>query len=238
METKRLGSVEIKDADQGLVTALFSRFDVKDHDGDVTVKGAFQNGAPVRISAYNHTSWSGSLPVGKGVIEETGDGAILKGEFFMNTALGRDTFEVVKQLGELGEWSYGFDITAEDYGDHEGERVRFIKGVQVHEVSPVLRGAGIDTRTLTAKSAGLRLSDDIASVVAEAERVIVRAEQVMATRQEKGKGLGIESSKELEKLAEVITRLNAIVTAEPNSEIDDIANQARLAYMRFVAQQL
>src|SRR3954469_9939021 len=100
--TKSLGRVEIKDAEKGIVEAVFSTFDVKDHDGDVTLKGAFKDGAPVRISAYNHGSWQGALPVGKGYISVDGDSAVLKGQFFMNTTHGRDTFETVKQLSEAG----------------------------------------------------------------------------------------------------------------------------------------
>jgi hypothetical protein len=54
--------VRVKDAAQGLVEAVFSTFNVIDSDGDVTLPGAFEEGAPARVSAYGHTSWDGKLP--------------------------------------------------------------------------------------------------------------------------------------------------------------------------------
>lgn len=173
MHLKRLS--EFKANDQGQVTAVFSRLNVVDHDGDVTLPGAFTSGAKVRISAYNHASWDGALPVGKGVIHEQGDVALLEGQFFMGTTHGKDTFETVKQLGDLGEWSYGYDVKESEQGTHEGMPVRFLKALDVHEVSPVLLGAGIGTHTVAAKNrdrtAGLtdddvlELADRMASVL-------------------------------------------------------------------------
>lgn len=153
MDTKALGRVEIKDADQGLVTAVFATLGVVDSDGDVTVDGAFEDGAQVRISAYGHTSWGGALPVGKGAIRVVGKEAILDGQFFMDTTAGRDTFTVVKELGPMQEWSYGYDAAEFSFGEQDGQRVRFLQKQKVYEVSPVLLGAGIGTRTLAAKAA-------------------------------------------------------------------------------------
>lgn len=39
-----------------------------------------------------------------------------------------------------------------DEGEHDGEEVRFLRKLKTHEVSPVMLGAGIATRTLVAKS--------------------------------------------------------------------------------------
>lgn len=165
------GRVELKDADRGLVEAVFATFATKDHDGDVTLPGAFEDGAPVVISAYNHTSWQGALPVGVGKIRTTSREALLAGSFFLDTTAGRDTFTAVKRLAEqgLGEWSYGFDAVKFSFGDFNGERVRFLERQKVHEVSPVLLGAGIGTRTVTAKGRG-----DAAAVLAESRRLLGR----------------------------------------------------------------
>lgn len=151
MDTKNL-RVEIKDAAKGEVEALFSTLDVIDSDGDVTLAGAFKDGAQVRISAYGHTSWQGVPPVGKGVIKTTENGAVLKGQFFMNTTGGRETFEVIKELGDQQEWSYGYDVLDAEYGEKDGKPVRFLKKLNVFEVSPVLVGAGVGTMTLSSKS--------------------------------------------------------------------------------------
>lgn len=152
MQTKALRGVEIKDSSKGTIECVFSTFDVIDRDGDVTRKSAFTDGAPVRISAYNHASWEGALPVGRGVIRVGQKEAILEGQFFLNTTAGRDTFETVKAMGELQEFSYGFHVTDSEAGEVEGKSVRIIKGVDVAEVSPVLLGAGIGTRTLAVKA--------------------------------------------------------------------------------------
>lgn len=155
MDTKGLCRVEIKDEVKGEVRAVFSTLNVIDSDGDVALPGTFEDGAPVRISAYGHASWNGALPVGKGVIRTTPAEAILESQFFMDTTHGRDTFMTVKELSEAGlqEWSYGFDPVEWSYGEFEGQKVRFLNKVKVYEVSPVLVGAGVNTRTLAAKSA-------------------------------------------------------------------------------------
>lgn len=153
MDTKSLSHVEIKNADKGEVTAIFSTFNTPDLDGDVTRPDAFTDGADVVISAYGHKSWEGALPVGSGKIRTTKTEAILDGRFFMDTVTGRDTFIVVKELGARQEWSYGFDILDSTPGEFDGKQVRFLNRLQAHEVSPTLRGAGIGTRLLTAKSA-------------------------------------------------------------------------------------
>ncbi|OII61202.1 hypothetical protein BJP40_06660 [Streptomyces sp. CC53] len=180
MHKKALRRVEIKNADRGEIAAVFSTFDVVDHDGDVTRRSAFQDGAPVLISAFNHASWEGALPVGKGVIRVTEKEAVLDGQFFMNTTHGRDTFETVKEAGELQEFSYGFTITDSEPGEVEGKSVRVIKGVKVTEVSPVLMGAGIGTRTLALKGHkqdGSLMDDDEKSAVIPAIRRAIPAHE-------------------------------------------------------------
>lgn len=189
MDTKTLRRVEIKDEAKGEVTAVFATLGVRDHDGDFTRDGAFMDGAPVRISAYGHTSWGGELPVGKGFIKVKGNKAILVGQFFMNTQHGKDTFETIKALSEddLQEWSYGFDIDEYAFGEVDGQRVRFLDKLTVHEVSPVLLGAGIGTRTLSAKGRALDSPPEPAqlapaAVVPAVKRAIPTHETETATR--------------------------------------------------------
>lgn len=178
MDFKGLQHFEVKNAARGEVEAVFSTFNQVDHDGDVTLPGALADGAPVRISAYGHASWNGVLPAGKGIIRTTPTEAILQGQFFLETTTGRDTFNTIVGLGDLQEWSYGFDILpgAARKGNHHGQSVRFLQplpdgsaGLVAHEVSPVLLGAGIGTRTLATKSVDDRI---IHPTLAEARRHI------------------------------------------------------------------
>lgn len=162
---KHLRGVEVKDADKGEVSAVFSTYNVVDKDGDVTLPGAIANGTEVVISAYGHGSWDGLLPVGKGVIRTTEKEAILHGQFFMSTAAGKETFATVKALGPLAEWSYSLqDVTAKT-GEFEGQPVRFLEKIaSIKEVSPVLEGAGINTRTLDVKGTDGRAARGVIGV--------------------------------------------------------------------------
>lgn len=151
MDSKALTGVEIKSQTKGEVAAVFSTFGVADHDGDVTPADAFDNGAKVLISAYNHQSWQGAMPVGKGTIRVGSKEAVMEGAFFMNTTHGRDAFETVKEVGDLQEWSYGFDVLDAGETEIEGKSYRLLKKLKVYEVSPVIRGAGIGTYTQSVK---------------------------------------------------------------------------------------
>ena len=147
MERKTFrGKLTLKAAEgEGAFTAVFATLGVKDLDGDVTIPGAFQEGQEVRIARWGH-NW-GDLPVGKGTIHADEKEARVEGQFFMDTQGGQEHYKTVKALGDLQEWSYGFDILEEEPGEVNGEPVRFLKSLDVFEVSPVLLGAGIDTRT-------------------------------------------------------------------------------------------
>ncbi len=233
MKTKGLSSIEIKDADQGIVAAVFSTFGVIDSDGDVTRPGAFEDGASVRISAYGHASWAGALPVGKGTIRQTKKEAILDGQFFLDTTAGRDTFTVVKELGDLQEWSYGYDPVEFSYGEEGDQKVRFLDKLKVYEVSPVLLGAGVNTRTLVAKSRGeLRFSEEAGLVLAGLSDLLERAEDVVAHRREKGKGMGAESTALLEQIEGYLKRLGAVLHSP------DHQAEAMKEYLRSVARDL
>ncbi len=160
MDTKGLRHFEIKAGGKGEITAVFATFNAVDADGDVTLEGAFDDGAQTVISQYAHTSWTpplgkGLLPAGTGRIHTTSEEAILEGRFFMDTDHGRNTFRTVKALHEegQGDWSYGYDAVGAYYGDFQGRKVRFLPKQIVHEVSPCLVGSGVNTRTLSAKSA-------------------------------------------------------------------------------------
>lgn len=144
------GPVTFKsDGDEGHFRAVFATMNVVDHDGDVTVPGAFAEGGPVRISYWGHR-WS-DLPVGRGEIHSNDTEAWVDGRFFLDTEGGRETYATVKALGELQEWSYGFDVLERSDGEIDGRQVQFLRKVLVHEVSPVMLGAGIGTRTLAIK---------------------------------------------------------------------------------------
>jgi HK97 family phage prohead protease len=153
MKTKTFrAAMQIKaDGQPGEFRAVFSTFNVVDHDGDVTLPGAFKENAAVRISYWGHR-WQ-DLPVGRGTIHQNDKQAWVDGQFFLDTQAGKETYLTVKNLGELQEWSYGYDILQSEQGKFgkDEEDVRFLKELEVAEVSPVMLGAGIDTHTETIK---------------------------------------------------------------------------------------
>ena len=144
-------TMELKsgEGEEGKFSAVFSTLNVKDHDGDVTLPGAFKDGQEVRISYWGHR-WN-DLPVGKGIIHADDMKAWVDGQFFMDTNAGQETYKTVKNLGGLQEWSYGFDVLKRSYGEFEGDDVQFLESLDVHEVSPVMLGAGIGTETTDIK---------------------------------------------------------------------------------------
>lgn len=152
MQTKQFNARQLKVDGEGQFSAVFATLNVVDKDGDVLRPGSVESGQPVRISAYGHRSWNGELPVGKGVIREEDDELIVDGQFFLGSQVAKDTYETVKGLGELQEWSFGFDVITSSQGEFEGTSVTFLEKMDVHEVSPVMLGAGIGTRTVDVKS--------------------------------------------------------------------------------------
>lgn len=152
-------TIEFKEGEEkGSFRAVFATFNVIDHDRDVTLPGAFEVGQKVRISYWGHR-WH-DLPTGRGVIGADDEKAWVDGKFFLDTQAGLETYKTVKNLEELQEWSYGFDILESENGRFEDEDVRILKKMTVHEVSPVLLGAGIGTMTTVIKGAK---EDEIAS---------------------------------------------------------------------------
>lgn len=147
-----LGPVEFKaDGAPGSFRATFSLFNTKDLDGDVTLPGAFDVGAPVRLAAFGHDWYS--PPIGVGVIGADDQRAWIDGQFNLNMQSGRDTYESVKALGALQQWSYGYDVVEASADQFEGERVQLLKKLTVHEVSPVMLGAQPLTSTDQIKGA-------------------------------------------------------------------------------------
>ena len=214
---------EVKLDDSGSLVAAFAQLGVVDHDGDVTVPGAFPT-KDVPMSAFGHTSWEGALPVGRGTITEKGDWAVFTGQFFMDMAGGRDAYNTVKGLGELAEYSYGFDILDSGPSDVK-DATRELKRLDVFEVSPVLRGAGVGTHTLAIKS-GYPGSDapyaELVSWYLEAVPVLIeRTEARIEMRAKEGRTLSGTDIERLESIrASFLEHADAIKSflVDPDAE--------------------
>ncbi len=164
--------LEIKDDGKGEVAAVFSVFDKVDSDGDIvksgSIKSGFKSGDVPMVWAHK---WD--MPIGKGQIIQDDDKATFKGEFFMDTESGKEAYNLVKAMGDLQQWSFGFKVDDSEYGkiqkdgSDDEESVRYLKGLTVYEVSPVLVGANQETYTMAIKS-----NNELVEQIAEAKAVM------------------------------------------------------------------
>jgi hypothetical protein len=211
-ETKAL-KLELKsDSADGGFQATFATLNVVDHHGDVTVPGAFVDGKEVLIGAYQHEMFN--LPVGKGVIRADEKRAWVDGAFFLDTQPGKDTYATVKNAGGLMEWSYIFTVQDSSEGEFDpgngsaAMQVRYLKKLDVWSVDPVLKGAGIGTRTDSIKSLDRGLgfmaySEGLSEVV---DAYIVRVKERLAVRMKEGRQL---SAANVERLGSIAGSLKA-----------------------------
>ena len=138
------GEAELEDRE---VLAQFATLGVVDHDGDLIEEGAIGD-QDVFMAGWGHDHWS--LPPGSGKTYEEDDAAMFKGRFF-DTTTGQDHYETIKAVGGQQEWSFGFRVIDGAFETHDGKDVYVIRKTEILEVSPVLQGAGIGTRTVAIK---------------------------------------------------------------------------------------
>lgn len=199
--TKSFTGVEIKDAEKGLIKAVIATLGVVDKDEDVISADAIKEGAKVSMSSYGHDAVFGDPPAGKGTLSIDGNSVVFEGKAFLSTTRGHDTFEVLKEMGADQEWSFGFRILGAEVPDEDWKKKgarRILTKLDAFEVSPVIRGAGVNTRTLAVKAEDADPAIEAARV--EAERKA--AEIAEATRVETE-----AKAKELARANEDIDRL-------------------------------
>lgn len=230
---------QVKAADEGRALVVIATLNAIDQDGDVTLPGYFGEQVAPSVGAHD---WA-SVPIGKARVFEQGNEALAEIRFNLDTAGGKDWFAAVKfdlaNPPARQEYSYGFDILAGGtrHGEFEGREVRFLSptpegapGCRVLEVSPVLLGAGVGTRTLEAKG-GRTFGQEIADALAVLESLEQRAAAVAALRAEKGKGLSPDRVADLKALRDRLGRfadgLGAYIP--PPQPAPDIEAALRLA---------
>jgi hypothetical protein len=180
-----LESLEIKDEAKGEIEAIVATLGVVDRDKEVILTDAIKSGSKVKMSSYAHDivpgifGGGGKIPVGKGTVHVEKDKLIFRGKCFMGTERGRETFEVLKEMGKDQEWSIGFQIIGTELPDEtwqkRGAELMLTK-IEVFEVSPVLIGAGLGTQTVAAKSIKDTVKEAVKEVDEEAERTKAEAE--------------------------------------------------------------
>lgn len=212
METKALKTfrgLTVKDADKGEVEADVCTVGVVDKDGDIVRAGSLGGKASVIMSEWGHDAMYGNRPAGKGTLVESNGRLRFKGRVFLNTTGGRETFEVLKEMGEDQEWSFGFRVTGwEDPSEEEKKSGawRVITKMDAFEVSPVLIGAGVNTGTTRLKAqadgdTGDAMDD--ATIAAIAEKVTAHLAAKQAPARDDAAVQQIAADLEAKALAEV-----------------------------------
>lgn len=137
---------------EGSIEAVISTFDVVDRGGDIVIASAFTDGQACMM-VWSH-NWD--RPIGKGTIRVEPTRAVFDGKLWLDTEDGLQAFRKIKNADELQEYSWGFQVVDAKYEEREGEFIRIITRAELFEASPVLKGEGMDTGTLSLKT----LTDD------------------------------------------------------------------------------
>lgn len=222
----------LDDAGRGL--ARIAVLSAIDHDGDTYAPGAIGEQMVQILAAHNRAA----VPLGKARIYEQGDEVLADLVFNLDTQAGKDwhaalKFDLDRERsggGPIQEWSYGFAIRDAQMETRDGERVRVLKRLEVHEVSPVVKGAGIGTGTLALKHGKQPFGEQLDAAIALAGDCLERARAVKHLRAEDGRSLSAERVKQL---AELHAGLGALI-AEAEAE----QAEARRLFASYVARQV
>jgi len=169
------------DEETGTVEAVFSVFNEIDSDNDVVLPKSIRSGYGDKGVAmvWGH-DWKNII--GKGKIIQDDDKAVFKGSFNMNTNAGKEAYETVKAMGDLQQWSFGFEVLDSEVGlfskdGGEEKEVRYLKDLKVWEVSPVMVGANQNTHTVAVKNAEQEMETNDREIKNEVESTEVEVEE-------------------------------------------------------------
>jgi hypothetical protein len=234
---KSFESVEVKDADLGLIEAVIATLGVVDRDRDIIRKDAIKSGSKVMVSSYAHDGITqGARPAGRGVVTVEGNRAVFRGKMFLDTIAGRETFAVLKEMGADQQWSFGFAILDDEAPSESEEKQgarRVLTKLDTFEVSPVWIAAGLGTRTLAVKQAdGAGDEEDaLATVVAAAVKSHM-AERDAAETETKRLAAEAETQRAAAEQAELAAesdRLTATTKAIELAEAQRVVREAEVA---------
>ena len=208
MDTKTFRA-ELKQVNaSGTFEAVVATLGVVDHDGDIIEPGALAGKVAAIVPAHQqHT-----VPLGKVKIEERGSEVIAMGTLNLTIPAAKDWHEALKfdlaNPPAVQEWSWGYvPIDAKD-DIVNGETIRRLMNVDLMEVSPVLRGASIGTRTLGVKANGVKLAEQVSEACKVAEAALRRVREAHEQRKKEGRQLSEETRAEAillaGKLAEIV----------------------------------
>jgi hypothetical protein len=162
------------------------------------------------------------------VIQTTATEAVFSGNFFMDTSAGQEAYKTVKAMGDLQEWSWGFHTVKSTWEEIEQDMIRHLVETEVYEVSPVLKGAGIGTRTLAIKSRQT-LEAQITAALETVDSLGERVRSLKGLRAEEGREISEERRTEIKGLADKLRQgadaLEKSVAVEPTIDVQKEKNK-------------
>ena len=234
-------SMKAVDEVEGKVEAVFSNFNEVDSDGDVVLPNAIKSGYGDRgVAMVWAHDWK--RVIGRGEIVDDGTKAIFKGQFIMDTQEGKDAYNTVKAMGDLQQWSFGYEVLDSEKGmfkkDSDTEiEVRYLNDVKVWEVSPVLVGANQNTYTMAVKQdkpKGKKFSEEVEDVLTTLTSLVKRARELTALRLSKEKTLSEESTLLISDLQDALQEAHQdidtllSVAAPEEAEVETIEDDTEL----------
>lgn len=211
MDKETKTGVQLKEMDEaGTGVARIATLDVIDHDGDIVVKGAFGEQNVLVLPSHQ---W-GNIPLGRARVFEKGREVLAEFQLNLDTAQGTEWHKALlfdfKRGDPLQQWSYGFIVEKASFREEEGVgRVRILEQIEVHEVSPVVLGAGIGTGTLAVKGKQT-FEKQLDAVMTEIDDIVKRAVSIVKLRADEGRKL---SPARLEQIGELKNRLEKLIAS-------------------------
>lgn len=151
MEHKSIDGLAVKAGATGTAEVVIATIGVIDHDGDVVAPGAIGVQSVPILPAHN---WA-SIPLGKARTREVGNQVIADLQFNLEIPEARSWHSALLFDVEHGpavqEYSWGYHPTKHKPYEVEGRRARLLERVKLHEVSMVVQGASIGSRTVGVK---------------------------------------------------------------------------------------
>lgn len=204
--------LDLKAANDGTFSAVFSKFGILDHDRDIVEASAVPTGIELPVL------WSHSfreMPVAMGTVRHEGDAAVIDGRFIDSTA-GRDAHATVKATKAVQELSWGFRVLESHMETRDGEDVRIITRTDPLEVSFVLIGSNPETRVLAVKSATSTFASESDAALAAVDGVLARARSLAELRAKDGRKLGDTARAHLADLRAKLGEIDALLKSGPS----------------------
>ena len=189
---------------EGKVEAVFSVFNEIDSDGDVvmpdSIKSGYGDNGVAMVWAHD---WKN--PIGRGEIVSDDSKAVFKGQFIMDTQAGRDAFNTVKAMGDLQQWSFGYEVLDSESGsfqkDGQNTQARFLNDLKVWEVTVGVKEKSDDS---VKEEAGLTLTNETDKLLIKLSALLRRIKELTSLRLKKEKTLSEPSTTLMQDLQDAL----------------------------------